>query len=630
MAPNPSKTRLPRQTAIVLALVGVLSSCSVTPVAVTDQEVRDRVAADQELIYQAQEPITHPLCFYDALARAFKYNLDYRLKLMEHALARGLSDVSGFDLLPRLTASAGYQVRSNDSGSTSRDLNGPTAGQVSAAASTSEQRQHTLSAVELSWNVLDFGVSYYRAKQAAEEVNIAAERRRKVLQNIVQDVRSAYWRAVGAQKLARQSDELAQRVQRAIEQSRHAEASGTLPPAEALTYQRALYDALSMINQRRQELDFAKRELAALMNVPPGMPFELEESIEPPLPPTPINVSQLELVALEHRSELKEEDYRARSDAHETRKQLLSLLPNLDLSVGLRSDSNQYLYNRDWYDASARISWNLMRLASKDALEKTEESRRKTTEMRRLSLSMAVITQVRVSIERYRLATQDLALSDEASRIDQRLALINRASVLSRATGELEAIRTEARALVSQFQRAAAYATAQSAYGRIYNSLGLDVMPEKIDSAQVADVARAVRAVLQENENDAFLFTVADLPKPHSLRLELTGLPGDVSLERIHQAVLRKLQLSRVDIASGPETWRWVMNLKRGTVSNGLERPTWEMSLYRPDGSLVQARNYTSVLSASPDERSLQAFAEAAALSQVSGLKGHLTPQFNP
>jgi outer membrane protein TolC len=39
-------------------------------------------------------------------------------------------------------------------------------------------------------------MSYYRAKQQADNVNIAEERRRKVLQNIVQEVRDA-WRALG-------------------------------------------------------------------------------------------------------------------------------------------------------------------------------------------------------------------------------------------------------------------------------------------------------------------------------------------------------------------------------------------------------------------------------------------------
>ena len=48
----------------------------------------------------------------------------------------------------------------------------------------------------MSWNLLDFGVSYYRARQQADQVLIAEERKRKVVQNILADTRNAYWRAL--------------------------------------------------------------------------------------------------------------------------------------------------------------------------------------------------------------------------------------------------------------------------------------------------------------------------------------------------------------------------------------------------------------------------------------------------
>ena len=67
-------------------------------------------------MYAEQEPITAPLTFHEAAARALKYNLDYRLKLMENALADGLHAVSRWDMMPRLLVGAGYVTRDNDSG----------------------------------------------------------------------------------------------------------------------------------------------------------------------------------------------------------------------------------------------------------------------------------------------------------------------------------------------------------------------------------------------------------------------------------------------------------------------------------------------------------------------------------
>ena len=92
-------------TALASALL--LSACSsLDPKPSTEEENRQRILADQSRMYGEQEPVTAPITFYEAAARALKYNLDYRLKLMESALASDLRDVSSHEMLPRLVAGA--------------------------------------------------------------------------------------------------------------------------------------------------------------------------------------------------------------------------------------------------------------------------------------------------------------------------------------------------------------------------------------------------------------------------------------------------------------------------------------------------------------------------------------------
>lgn len=122
------------------------------------------------------------------------------------------------------------------------------------------------------------------------------------------------------------------------------------------------------------------------------------------------------------------------------------------------------------------MSWNLMRLAALPSLEKAQEKQVKTDEARRMALAMA-IDQVRVGVERYRLAMTDLQIADTSAQVDQRLADYAKASVTARLDSDLEAVRTQTRALLGNYQRANAYANAQIAYGRIYNSVGLDPCP---------------------------------------------------------------------------------------------------------------------------------------------------------
>jgi Outer membrane efflux protein len=163
---------LPTLTILTAALF--LAGCTVTPKMATQEEVRERVKTDTERMYVNQSPISGPVSLEEAIARTLKYNLDYRLKKMESALALGLTDYASYETLPRLLANAGYRTRSTQSGGTSVGI---LDGVQSLRPSTSEERSHSLAGAEFSWNLLDFGVSYYRARQQSDQFLIAEERR---------------------------------------------------------------------------------------------------------------------------------------------------------------------------------------------------------------------------------------------------------------------------------------------------------------------------------------------------------------------------------------------------------------------------------------------------------------------
>ncbi|MCA3104567.1 MAG: TolC family protein, partial [Rhodocyclaceae bacterium] len=566
--------------------------------------------------YADQEVLTEPLTFSGALARALKYNLDYRLKLMEIALSQGLLDVSRLDLLPRVVADAGYRSRNNDSGGTSIGIEDRL---VSLRPSTSEERAFSTARAELSWNVLDFGISYYRAKQAADEVSIAEERRRKILQNIVQDVRSAYWRAAAAQRLSGEADTLLVSIRSAIDRSRDAERAGVMPPAQALAYQRALLDAMTLVNLRRQEMEFARRELAALMNVRPGTEVRIADVAEPPLLAVPVDMPELERMALTRRPELLEEDYRARITQNEARRQLASLFPNLNVFAGTSYNSNTYLYNNNWADAGASVSINLMRLTGLPTMRRANEARAQTDSARRMALSMAVITQVRVAVERYRLTTLDHDLARESTQVDQRLSAISRASAASRLESELEALRTESRALVSRYQQATAYAAAQAAFGRVMNSLGIDMLPGEVRSAELPDLQRAIETSLTAGEREAFRIGVAEVPAQRPVRVAFSGLGGQGDEATVRESIERVLARSQVGVRTADDAFRLSLAFTPPPAGGG--RAAWRIEVADAAGKPVFGSDYTSVLPATSDAKTISAFAEAAVLSVMARLR---------
>lgn len=611
-------TKFPsKPTWAALAAALCLAGCSMNPVKVTPEEVAQRVRSDQEQMYRDQVPVSGRISYSDALARALKYNLDYRLKMMETTLARGLLDVSAMDMLPKLVTEAGYNDRSNDSGGTSVGIEDRV---ISLRPSTSETRSHYYGRATLSWNALDFGISYFRAKQAGDEVNIADERRRKILQNIVQDVRNAYWRALGAQRLIADADQLATRIDDALGKSREAERASVLPPTQGLSYQRALLDAMSLVNAKRQEMQFAKRELAALMSLPPGTEFTLVESTEDSLAPAAVDIDKLEIAALTNRPELREEDYKARIGVYETRKQIAALFPSLNLYAGARYDSNSYLYNSNWSDTGLNLSMDLFRLASIPAINRTNEARQKTDEARRQALAMAVLTQVRVSVERYKLAVVDQDLAAESSRVDQRLSSVSRAGASNRLESELESLRTDSRALVSRFQLATAYAATQAAYGRVLNSVGVDLLPDTVAGTDIPTLAKAIDASLLDGEKSVFLKPMGLQLASRPVSVRIADLPRGVNEAAVRSAVERIVVRNELVAGQGADALVLTLSFQR-MESKATMRAQWRMTLTDPAGKQLLQQNYVSYLPSEGSDRSLGAFAEAAALSVIGDVR---------
>lgn len=595
----------------------LLAGCgTIKPEPLSQEAISQRVNKDRAEMYRGQESVNAPLSLSDAMARALKYNLDYRLKLMETAMASSLLDISQQDMLPKLMADAGYRWRNNDSGGTSVGIDDRV---VSLRPSTSEERDHYLSNATFSWDLLDFGMSYFRAKQQADEVNIAEERRRKVLQNIVQEVRDAYWRALGAQRLLNETQPLAEQIASALAKTQEAERAGILPPIEGLEYQRTLLDAMTQLNQKRQQMELAKSELGALMNVPPGTPIVLEDT-QQPLAPAPADLNKLEQMALERRPELREEDYKSRIDSYETKRQIASMFPNLNLFAGVSYDSNDYLYNNNWVQGGVGVSMNLFKLLSIPAVNKGNDVREKTDEARRMALSMAVLTQVRVAAERYKLSLYSFQIAEQSAQVDQRLASISRAGSDNSLTSDLETLRTQARSIVSRFQSASSYAEAQAAYGRVLNSVGIDLLPEKIDSTDVAGLSREIAISLRKEESNVFQNQISVVALRQPLTINISRVPSGVSADAVQRAVSRVVTANQLTVEVTPESQQLQMRFSTINATGG-RKGVWNMTVTDARGGIVLQRNYQSYLPADISSRSVVALAEAAALSITSDLQ---------
>ena len=586
-----------------IAIAIVLAGCAVTPQPLTHDEISRRAAEDRARMGENQEPISGPLTFADVAARVLKYNLDFRQRMMEGALAERQLAVGQWDMFPALLANAGYVTRSNEAAFVND------AGIVSTATS---ERTRRLAGLEFSWNLLDFGVSYYRARILADQVLIAEERRRKAIQTLMQETRHTYWRALGAQRLGNRLQELMKRSNVALARARQIEQEGLLPQAQALAYQRALLDATTLLQLRRLDLEFAKIELASLMNLPHHVDFTLADVPEPDLPPVPADLEKLTSLALVQRPELREEDYRRRITTHDTRRALVETLPGISFDTGWQYDSNRYLLNNSWVETGLRVSANLFRLASIPSIREAGETRERLDDTRRVAQAMAVATQVHLASLRYRIARDDLDQAAESARVDHRLAQYTRSAATSRVDSELELLRTEARALLSEYERHIAFANVQSAWGRLYNSLGYDLAPTEAD-ASLSILSRSIRDSLNDWHRVTFDRPAADGAALPPLRLRIAGLDAQ-SGEAVRRSVLAALAGIRLGPARHDDESAWTLELVPAIESapGSAATVSWSVLLRDAAGRQAMRAAYASPLDAERRAESLAASARAA------------------
>ena len=480
-------------SASVAALL--LAGCTVEPKPLTDAERGAEAQADLKAMFADQEPLTHPLTLQEAYARALKYNLNRRVKLMEEAVAYDGLDVNSFDMLPKLTANAGYLSRSNTLAESSRSIE---TGQQSLVPSTSTDNTRVTADLTFSWNLLDFGVSYFAARQDADRVLIAQERRRKVAQNLIEQVRSAFWRAASAQALGEKIDASVKAAETALDTSRKVEVQGLRAPLDALRYQRTLLDLLRQLDDVRDKLNIAKTELASLIDLPPGesltlvVPPEAEMTYQPLAEP----IRDMEQVALLRNPDLRELSYQSRISVNEVHKSILKLLPGLSFDYGGNFDSNSFLTHSFWGEGAARVSWNLLYVLHAPSVIHQADDQVKLAEAQRQAVAMAVLTKLHLAYQQYLDAGKEYRRVRELADVDERIydQVANRADV--NAQNALERIAAEVGAVSSELRRYESYADLQGALGRIYDTLGVDVEPGKTAELDVGALSRETETIM--------------------------------------------------------------------------------------------------------------------------------------
>ncbi|HBI83269.1 TolC family protein [Orrella sp. NBD-18] len=463
-----------------------------TPKPITLEEQKELLQADHLNARINVEPVGKHLGLNEAVARGLKHNLDYRLKLMEQAIAFGIADLSNYDMLPKLAANAGYNYRNNYfiTYATGAETGNPSLSEPFISSA----KDYAIGGLSLSWNLLDFGVSYFNAQQNADKILVASERRRRSMHLLIQDIQAAYLRAASAQHIQSQLLKTISDANQALGNSRKGEQDGLKSPLEALKFRKSLLDNVKILETISQELASAMVDLNQLINQPPNAAYALEnpDEIVPPFAFKQTAIEEFEIRALAHNADLKESIYNARIAVLETRKSLLKLLPGLNLNIGPQASSNTYYINKNWVEGAAQLSFNLWNLVTAPAAKRLSEANEEWVKHKRMMVQMALIGQVYVARQQLENAETLYLRSAEIDEVDTRIAIITSDKENEGSVSDAEKVAANASAVISKLRKHQALTQFFLASGKLQSTTGLEPDLDSLNSVSLEELTNAI------------------------------------------------------------------------------------------------------------------------------------------
>lgn len=448
------------------------------------QSLRDNLEA------QDQEKITGSVDLYEAMARALKYNLDYQVETQNYLLARADAEEINLDLLPDLVVSGSVSKRDSDPLGRSIDE----FGNENTTSSRSSGRFTRNAEASLTWDVLDFGISYYRAHQAANGTLVAQEQRRRAANRLIEDVRVAYWRAVTAQRILPKVDGMLNRAERALAQSRKNMNSELGNVDQELVYQRDVLGLIAQLTDVKFEFATAKAELAKLINIAPNSKYSVKIPSRMGLPHVHASSEDLYARAAENRPELREVQYEMRNVGLERNAAALAFLPSLRPYAQLSADSNALVVNNNWVTTGVYLSWDIFRLARMPRRFAKIDRQKAYVDAQALALTQAILAQVETAKIEYDIARRKARNSAQLQSVSRKISQRTEASGSSGLTSDQTRVYEQARAVLADIKFDRDYANLQAAYARLYATVGENNYPSELTGKEpIDDLAKGFR-----------------------------------------------------------------------------------------------------------------------------------------
>ena len=432
----------------------------------SDWDSAIRYDSDMQNMYsKSPTKLDKPLDLYMTMTLALKYNYTGRMARYQESLLK--AGHSTYSALPEIVSNAGY-VNTNYS-ATSPDL-------------------------KVAWNILDISTLYFMNTDPLLRQNVASEESRKVIQNISQEARVLYWKALTAQRLLPVIDDTIEHITLDVDemnvQTKELAKQGKTPTTEDLVKKRKYMEAVKKLSALKRDMETAHERLASLMGLHPQTQFKLvgKEYGNFSLPEIKSNLSRLEWLALTNRPELKVHDLVTQDD------DIDFIINNFSSDNGSNYKSNPSKYNKKWCNNAKEASMSVYE-SHKGLSEKV------MADLRRQRMTSLVLNQVYIAWARYTSAVEDYQIAMEIAGTSENIAEDVTAANGSHAE---KSVLEAARAIADETKASLAYVDLQDALGALYATIGLDTVQMYMLNEPPSKVALSIRETLEKWRDGQF------------------------------------------------------------------------------------------------------------------------------
>jgi len=418
---------LPKRLALVPAgLFFLLISCSHTYQIDLAEQRKDNLSQDRAFLDEREKmEFEEPLTLDDAVSVGLSNNLDLRVSRFMERIADRTAMSEKLKMLPSLTARGVYSERSEF---IQREFVDPDTGEVSLSNTVSQDKTTQTFDLSLSWNILDFGLSYIRSRQAALQSEIRRMERIRQAQNLAMDIASAFWNSVLSEQDLEYVRDIEDRVRQYKSAAEELVAEKQLDPIVAKEMERQLVNLTISAADLQAEIATSRVDLSRLMGLTPTSRFDVDPSVatidrrlETIPSPGELDARRLEDVALRNRPELFSADLRNQVQEDEIRAAFLDMFPGLELNASYHYDGDQFLANNDWYTAGGQFIAGLLQLPSKYANWNAQKMTAEMVEIQRVLLTAGIVAQVHVALQDLGVKKRQFELKEAALQVSDDL-----------------------------------------------------------------------------------------------------------------------------------------------------------------------------------------------------------------